>query len=73
MIYELLQEIFRLKQDSAFVRNLVATNLFAIVCCLLMANVYNNPKRSSELENIEQFSNKISAGMVIRTYQIFLR
>lgn len=73
MIYELLQEISKLKQDSAFVRNLFRTNLIAIACCLSIGSVYNSPRRSSELEKIEQFSNKISAGMVIRTYQIFPR
>ncbi|MGV2827825.1 hypothetical protein [Myxosarcina sp. GI1(2024)] len=73
MIYEVLQEILKLKRDSAFVRNLVMTNLVALVCCLCMGNVYHSPRRSSELEKVEEFSHKISAGMVIRTYQIFLR
>ncbi len=73
MIYELLQEILKLKQDSVFRRNLLRTNLVAIACCLSIGSVYHSPKRSSELAKIEQFSHKISAGMVIRTFQIFPR
>ena len=68
-MYELIQEMWQLKEDKSFVRNLGCTLILAIAFCLSLAEVQTSPSRLGKQARIDQFSNTISAGVVIKTYQ----
>ena len=68
-MYELIQEMWQLKEDRSFVRNLGCTLIIAIAFCLSLAEVQTNPSRLGKQARISAFSNTVSVGVVIKTYQ----
>ncbi len=68
-MYELFQEMWQLKQDKSFVRNLGWTLMITLVLCLSLAEVQTSPSRSGKQARIAQFSQTVSAGIVVKTYQ----
>jgi hypothetical protein len=70
MLSELWQEILKLNEDTLFTRNLAITTMTAIIITLGLAEVYSHPARIGQQQRISQFSDTVSVGMVIRTYQI---
>ena len=68
-MYELIQEMWQLKQDKGFVRNLGGTLIITIAVCLSLAEVQISPSRLGKQARIDQFSNTVSAGVIIKTYQ----
>lgn len=73
MFRDLAQELVKLKQDHTFITNLCSS--LVIVTCLFLSSEYVNssPNTLGKREKISQFSNTVSAGMVIKTYQYFYR
>ena len=68
-MYELIQEMWQLKQDKGFVRNLGCTLIITIALCFSLAEVQTSSSRLGKQVRIDQFFNTISAGVVITTYQ----
>ena len=68
-MYELIEEMWKLKADKTFVRNLGYTLIIAIAFCLSLAEVQASPSRLGKQARFDQFSNTVSAGVVIKTYQ----
>ena len=68
-MYELIQEMWQLKEDKSFVRNLGCTLIITIACCLSLAEIQSHPSRLGKQARIDQFSNTVAAGIVIKTYQ----
>ncbi len=73
MLHELIQELIKLKQDNVFVNNLFSTLIIVTILCLSIEYLMTTPSRLGKQEKISQFSNTVSAGMVIKTYQYFYR
>ncbi len=73
MLHELIQEFLKLKQDNTFVTNLVSTLTIVTVLCCSLQYVHSRPNRLGKQEKIAQFSQTVSAGMVIKICQYFCR
>jgi hypothetical protein len=69
MLNQLWQEIINLKQDTCFIRNLSITTTIAIAVTLGLGEAFNHPARLDQQQRIDEFSNVVSAGMIVRTYQ----
>jgi hypothetical protein len=73
MLHELIQELLKLKQDNIFVTNLCSTLISVIILSLSLEYIQDSPSRVGNQGRITQFSQTVSAGMVIKTYQYFYR
>ncbi|MGF1542224.1 MAG: hypothetical protein ACFCU5_17570 [Pleurocapsa sp.] len=66
---EILQEMWQLKQNQSFVRNLGWTLVITLAFCLSLAEVQTSPSRLGKQARIAQFSQTVSAGVVVKIYQ----
>ena len=73
MLHELIQELTQLRHNNTFIANLSSTLIISTVLCLSIEYMSNTPTRLGKQEKIAQFSNTVSAGMVIKTYKYFYR
>ncbi|HHP7230098.1 MAG TPA: hypothetical protein ACFCUY_04485 [Xenococcaceae cyanobacterium] len=72
MLEEIWQEMIALKQNQIFRRNLIIVGISAIALPLTLITEYRHPGRLAQQERIAEFSNLVSVGMVIRTYETLL-
>ncbi len=73
MLHELIRELLKLKQDNTFITNLCSTLIIVIILTLSLEYLHNSPTRLGKQSRITQFSQTVSAGIVIKTYKYFYR
>ncbi|MGF1542223.1 MAG: hypothetical protein ACFCU5_17565 [Pleurocapsa sp.] len=73
MLHELIQELLKLKHDNTFITNLCSTLIIVTILTLGSEYLHNSPSRLGNQGRITQFSQTVSAGMVIKTYKYFYR
>ncbi len=68
---ELRTELWKLKQDTLFMRNLSITTITAIALTVVLTEVHHQPARASQQEKLVEWSSMISVGMVVKAHQVF--
>ncbi len=68
---ELRTELWKLKQDTLFMRNLSITTITAIALTVVLTEVHRQPARASQQEKLVEWSSMISVGMVVKAHQVF--
>jgi hypothetical protein len=66
---EILQEMYQLMQNKGFVRNLGWTLIITLGFSLSLAEVQTSASRTGKQARIAEFSQTVSAGVVVKTYQ----
>ncbi len=73
MLQETWQELLKLHKEPRFTRNLTLLFFTVITSSLTLATEYSHPARLAQQQRLTQFSPLVSAGIVIRTYEILLK